>query len=573
MSAPEDEAAMIANPLQDSDSNNEDGTIQQDSREPLAMENKEAEDTMIADKEEISKEQETTVGASASPPLDEDGTMSTVEDGMHGLSICNAADGEKMEKAISPMSTAAIQAEAAQDDDEALNSSGSTEFSINDGLAQIAEGLVDSPVARPRPAVVTPTQSSTMDAIPDPPDMPLGRSLTGGSGTVDSATAELASLEECLYGSSMVRSPMSFAREDEDVSENHWIVHDDWDNIREPGSWKKQPHEIQLAQLRKIASQNGIPDEGSHRAVAWRVLIGYLPVNNTEWEAVLTKKRNQYKSFVQALFQDTKDCLNGDELRWKRRLPSRSRPSVVSGMEDSVSSMSMHDPWPIEERIQPQSKKADENALAPEEDESGASRLTSPMKRHLKKAGLDARVLEGIIRNINALKVDKIMEDDNGGEEDDRPPSAATLEFVDNARLLDEIRKDVDRTFPDLSFYLDPERRLGKRRYAALERILFVWSTYNKGVKYVQGMNEIVGTIYYVLANDWNEEWACEAEADAYWMFNILVSDMRDVFVPDLDDSDTGIQGRIKMMGTLLRRHDPEITAVGISLFLQALIK
>ena len=57
---------------------------------------------------------------------------------------------------------------------------------------------------------------------------------------------------------------------------------------------------------------------------------------------------------------------------------------------------------------------------------------------------------------------------------------------------------------------------LGQRRYAAVERILFVWAKLNKGVRYVQGMNEIVATLYFVLANDENEEWACEAESDTY---------------------------------------------------------
>jgi len=72
-------------------------------------------------------------------------------------------------------------------------------------------------------------------------------------------------------------------------------------------------------------------------------------------------------------------------------------------------------------------------------------------------------------------------------------------------------------------------------------------------------MNEIVGTIYYVLANDFNEEWAAEAEADAYFLFNIIVTEMRDVFVPDLDMADTGIQGRISNMMQLLSLHDPEV--------------
>jgi len=132
-------------------------------------------------------------------------------------------------------------------------------------------------------------------------------------------------------------------------------------------------------------------------------------------------------------------------------------------------------------------------------------------------------------------------------------------QFFENASLLDEIRKDVVRTHPDLHFFLEPESNLGQRRYAALERILFVWAKLNKGVKYVQGMNEIVGTIYFVLANDFNEEWASEAEADTYFLFNILMVEMRDVFVPDLDDADTGIRGRISNMMALLSLHDPEV--------------
>ena len=72
-------------------------------------------------------------------------------------------------------------------------------------------------------------------------------------------------------------------------------------------------------------------------------------------------------------------------------------------------------------------------------------------------------------------------------------------------------------------------------------------------------MNEIIGTLYFVLANDFNEEWACEAEADSYFLFNILMTEMRDVFVPDMDEADTGIQGRISNMSSLLSLHDPEV--------------
>jgi len=72
-------------------------------------------------------------------------------------------------------------------------------------------------------------------------------------------------------------------------------------------------------------------------------------------------------------------------------------------------------------------------------------------------------------------------------------------------------------------------------------------------------MNEIVGTLYFVLAHDSNEDWANQAEPDTYFLFNSLMVEMRDVFVPDLDDADTGIHGRISNMITLLSLHDPEV--------------
>lgn len=131
--------------------------------------------------------------------------------------------------------------------------------------------------------------------------------------------------------------------------------------------------------------------------------------------------------------------------------------------------------------------------------------------------------------------------------------------FLDNASLLDEIRKDVERTHPDLQFFLEPRDHLGLRRYAAIERILFVWAKLNKGVRYVQGMNEIAGTLYFVLANDQNEEWSTEAEADTYFLFNTLMVGERDIFVPELDEADTGIQGRMANMLDLLSLHDPEV--------------
>lgn len=72
-------------------------------------------------------------------------------------------------------------------------------------------------------------------------------------------------------------------------------------------------------------------------------------------------------------------------------------------------------------------------------------------------------------------------------------------------------------------------------------------------------MNEIVGTLYYVLANDFNEVWADHAEADTYILFNVIMSEMRDIFVADMDLADTGLGGRIENLQNLLHLHDPQV--------------
>ena len=44
-------------------------------------------------------------------------------------------------------------------------------------------------------------------------------------------------------------------------------------------------------------------------------------------------------------------------------------------------------------------------------------------------------------------------------------------------------------------------------RWEVVERILFIYAKLNPGQGYVQGMNEIIGPIYYVMASDSNIEY------------------------------------------------------------------
>lgn len=54
-------------------------------------------------------------------------------------------------------------------------------------------------------------------------------------------------------------------------------------------------------------------------------------------------------------------------------------------------------------------------------------------------------------------------------------------------------------------------------------------------------MNEIIGPIYFVFASDPDKEWAEYAEADTFYCFQNLMSEIKDNFIRTLDNSNCGI--------------------------------
>ena len=63
-------------------------------------------------------------------------------------------------------------------------------------------------------------------------------------------------------------------------------------------------------------------------------------------------------------------------------------------------------------------------------------------------------------------------------------------------------------TFDDHEYQLLPDGH--EAHWEVVERILFVFSKLNSGQSYVQGMNEIIGPIYYTFATDPNLDWRGE---------------------------------------------------------------
>ena len=131
--------------------------------------------------------------------------------------------------------------------------------------------------------------------------------------------------------------------DDDDVKKS-----DDNDNTQEDDESNKKNNEeekdddddesqymVPINLLRRVSSQ-GIHDDtelgeagSSHRALAWRVLLGYLPADRRKWKHITFSQRQSYHTFVQELFCVPQHEMDGKELRGhhaKRKRRSSSKP-------------------------------------------------------------------------------------------------------------------------------------------------------------------------------------------------------------------------------------------------------
>ena len=387
--------------------------------------------------------------------------------------------------------------------------------------------------------------------------------------------APLPPIDEVLFGSTRV--PPGSKDEDEsnagsNSSKNKRAAMASFqgDSILD-GRWGQvsQQHDIDLQQLRKLANQGSLDSEQSScRAIAWRVLLGYLPTMDisNSWEATADPQRKLYQELVADFFEPLTTTSTTGTATNKRKEGELSPDLQNSGG-------SLDGDGEAEQELAP-GKDQEGSSYDEEEDETTTrhsddeefgddfirtlsilEQLPKQYRDEWKKTGytLDPpRRRESDISMVQNLGMNRLQVKVRNDEE--------FQELCNNARVLQEIRKDVFRTYSDLFFYMEPKDNLGAKRYGALERILFVWARLNGGVRYVQGMNEIVGTLFYVLANDEHSQYAKHAEADTYYLFHNILTSMKDVFVPELDESDSGIQGRIANLHHLLQKHDPEVS-------------
>jgi hypothetical protein len=92
-----------------------------------------------------------------------------------------------------------------------------------------------------------------------------------------------------------------------------------------------------------------------------------------------------------------------------------------------------------------------------------------------------------------------------------------------------------------------------------LARILYIYARLNPGIKYVQGMNEILVPIYYCFSMDYHPDFAPHAEADSFYCFTTLMSEIRDNFLTSMDRTIAGLKGQLSFLTDLIVKHCPDV--------------
>lgn len=131
-------------------------------------------------------------------------------------------------------------------------------------------------------------------------------------------------------------------------------------------------------------------------------------------------------------------------------------------------------------------------------------------------------------------------------------------QFFQDTEIIEQIDRDVMRTHPDMHFF-SGDSPFAKSNQEALRNILIIFAKLNPGIRYVQGMNELLAPLFYVFRNDPDEEYAASAEADTFFCFVEILGGFRDHFCQQLDNSVVGIRSTITRLSQLLKEHDEEL--------------
>lgn len=114
--------------------------------------------------------------------------------------------------------------------------------------------------------------------------------------------------------------------------------------------------------------------------------------------------------------------------------------------------------------------------------------------------------------------------------------------------------KKSDLSHDDVASYIESHAD-------CLARVLFIYANLNIGIRYVQGMNEVIAILYYCFGKFGSDSVISTQymESDLFFCFSNLMSEIKDGFLRDLDKEESGIQGKCFAIEEIVRVIDPKV--------------
>ncbi|WBW73211.1 Rab GAP Tbc13 [Schizosaccharomyces osmophilus] len=314
------------------------------------------------------------------------------------------------------------------------------------------------------------------------------------------------------------------------------------------------PNPVSLPGLCGLCLQ-GIPDEYSIRSKAWMLMLEYLPTDKSQWKEVLRSHRETYTSFVQELLIDP----------WKKL--SLQEDAETAEAEDHPLSTNKDSRWKqyfednqTLEQIDKDIRRTlpDLSFFQGKSDDAMSFSVSSAAEVQVENSGSTSSFTQtgSSIQDIsfqNKEEYIQFLEDSHYSLQariyqlDSESPTSSSI-------LSNKPRKSIEKASQE-----NDEDELGIHREAT-ERILFIYAKLNPGIGYVQGMNELLAPLYYVLATDPSYENRFYCECDSFFLFTEMMVQVRDLYEKTLDhDSGHGIYFLMSKFTDRLRQYDFEL--------------
>ncbi|KAL8562968.1 hypothetical protein ACOMHN_004660 [Nucella lapillus] len=275
---------------------------------------------------------------------------------------------------------------------------------------------------------------------------------------------------------------------------------------------------IDFAELRKECFQGCPEGEVNCRGLCWKLLLKFLPLERAQWDKEKRRQREAYKNFIHDLI-----IVPGQK--------AKSNLSANGTLEDHPLNPNPDSQWQ-------EDFKDNEMLMQVDKD---CRRLCPDLFFFQRATEHPCEELMGASSNVETLR-----------------------KRVEHCVLKSET---VARNRSGITFNRSNTRRTSTEEYMTLkegeeahwevvERVLFIYAKLNPGLAYVQGMNEIIGPIYYTFATDHDLDCKANAEADSFFCFTSLMAEIRDSFIKSLDETQCGIGFSMSDLMRKLREHD-----------------